>query len=120
MVAHLASHTQSLEHSRRISASTDGTRFSQTVVLTVSCLTNAIEMMAFHYALEALTFADAADINKFAFHEHVDGERFAQLFSVAFFETRELAHQFLRSRAGLGKVAKFSLSGILLLFLIET
>ena len=73
MVAHLAAHAQSLENSRRICASTDGTRFSQTVVLTVSCLTNAIEMMTFHNALEALTFADAADIDKLAFHEHIDG-----------------------------------------------
>ena len=73
MVAHLTCHAQSLEHSRRISASTDGTRFSQTVVLTVSCLTNAIEMMTFHNALEAFTFADTADINKLAFHKDVDG-----------------------------------------------
>ena len=89
-------------------------------MLTVSCLSNAIEMMTFHYALEAFTFADATDINKLAFHEHVDGKGFAQLFSVAFFETRELAHQFLRSRAGLGKVPDFGLSGILLLLLVET
>ena len=77
MVAHLTAHAQSFEHSRRISAGTDGTWFSQTVVLTVSCLTNAIEMMTFHNALEAFTFADAADIDKLAFHEHIDGERFA-------------------------------------------
>ena len=120
MVAHLACHTQSLEHSRGVSASANGTRFSQTVVLTVSCLTNAIEMMAFHYALEAFTFADAADINILAFHEHVDGKGFAQLFSVAFFETREFAHQLLRSRAGLGKVTLLGLGGVLHLLLIET
>ena len=73
MVAHLTAHAQSLEHSRGVSASTDGTRFSQTVVLTVSCLTNAIEMMTFHNALEAFTFADATDIDKLTFHEDVDG-----------------------------------------------
>ena len=73
MVAHLAGHAETLEHSRGVSAGADGTRFSQTVVLTVSCLTNAIEMMTFHNALEAFTFADAADIDKFAFHEDVDG-----------------------------------------------
>ena len=73
VVAHLAAHAQSLEHSRRVSAGSDGTGFSQTVVLTVSCLANAIEMMTFHNALEAFTFADAADIDKLTFHEDVDG-----------------------------------------------
>ena len=77
MVTHLSGHAQALEHSRRICASTDRTRLSQTVVLSVSSLTDAIEMMAFHHALEAFTFADAADINELAFHEHIDGERFA-------------------------------------------
>ena len=73
VVAHLTAHAEALEHSRRVSAGADGTRFSQTVVLTVSRLSNAIEMMTFHNALEAFTFADATDINKLAFHEDVNG-----------------------------------------------
>ena len=100
MVAHLTTHAQSFENSRRISAGADGTRFSQTVVLTVSCLTNAIEMMTFHNALEAFTFADATDIDKFAFHEHFDGNSFTQVLSVTCFETCELSNQLLRRCAG--------------------
>ena len=82
-VAHLAGHTHALEHLCGIRAGTYRTGSAQTVVLTVSGLTATAESVTLHYALIALTFAGADNIDEVSFSKEVGADCVAESVSVS-------------------------------------
>ena len=62
VTTHLAAHAHSLEYFGRIRTSTDRTRLTGTVVLTVSSLTYTTETMAFYNTLETFTLRSSDNV----------------------------------------------------------
>ncbi len=77
LVTHLACHTHAFEYLRGIRTSTDRTRFTRTVMLTVSALTHTTETMAFYYTLETFTFRRSNNIYETSVLQKVDGKHIA-------------------------------------------
>src|SRR5262249_34025205 len=102
LVAHVARHPQTLEHTTGERARTD--RAGRTVVLVVAVAgALAAEVVALHAACEALAAADAGDIDTAAGREPLDRDLLADLEPVDRVDA-ELDQAHARLDAGLGVV----------------
>ena len=119
MITGLSSHTHPLEYTRRIRRCTYRTRSAETVVLTVSEISNTAESVALDDTLETLTFRGSDDIDKLAFLEYIDSQYFTIFLLVALLKTSKLGEVALRRRASLGKMASHGLGNARLLLLAK-
>src|SRR5689334_19014396 len=71
VLAHTTSHTHSFEYTRRIRRTTDRTRRSLTVVLTMGSFTHTRESVALYNTLETFTFCCTHYFHFIAFSENV-------------------------------------------------
>lgn len=120
MVARLASHTHSLEDTRGIGRCADRTRSAETVVLTVSEISNTAETVSLDYALETFTFRGSDNVNKFAFLEDFNSKDLAIFLLVALLKAGELGKITLRRGACLCKMALHRLRGVRFLLLTKS
>ena len=78
-VTHLSGHAKTFENFGGIRTCTDGTGLAQTVILTVSALTDTTESVTLHNALETLTFGSANNIYVSRIVEEFNCERVAEI-----------------------------------------
>ena len=111
MVASLAGHAHALEDTRRIGASTYRTGGTQTVVLTVSQITNTAKTVTGNDTLETMTFRGSYSIDELAFLEDINCQNFTMFLFMTLLETAELSNITFGGSVGLGKMATHSLGG---------
>ena len=120
MVTGLASHTHSLEDTRGVGRCADRTRSAETVVLTVSEISNTAETVSLDYALETFTFRGSYNVNKFAFLEDIHCKDFTVFLLVALLEAGELGKIAFRCGTCFCKMAFHRLGGMRFLFLTKS
>ncbi len=111
MVASLAGHTHAFKDARRIGTSAYRTGGTQTVVLTVSQITNTAKTVTGNDTLETVTFGGSYCVDEFAFLEDINCQNFTIFLLVTLFETAEFSNITFGGGVGLCKMATHSLSG---------
>ncbi len=105
VIAHAAGHTHTLEYAGRIGRTTNGTRRSLTVVLTVRSFTHTVEAMTFNNALEPLSFGSTNNTYLLTFSEDVYGNGVTNIFFCVIIA--ELFYKAFRRRLCLVEVIDF-------------
>jgi len=117
LVAHLTCHAHALEDLCGIRAGTDRTGCTQTVVLTMSALSDTAETVALDNTLETFTLAHAGNIDELGVIEELHRDSLTSL--VLTFKTFELGQVSLWLDSGLLEVTSLGLGGVLVLLLDE-
>ena len=113
----LTSHTHTLENASRIRGTTNRTRSSASIVLSVRCFTDTRESMTFYNTLETFTFGGTYYFDCFAFCKYICGDGFTKGF--LYVRVAELFYKSFRGGACLREVIKFSFGSVLLFLLTK-
>ena len=117
VTTHLTTHAHSFEYFCRVRTSTDRTRLTSAVVLTVSSLAYTTKTMAFYYTLETFTLRSTYNVNKSCVIEQFYGNSVTQI--QLCFKFFELSQVFLGSYSSFLKVTHQRLCSVLLLLVLE-